>query len=349
MVENPRIATQPHLGRPEDLYKPSSKMQGYMAVAKVLVVHHKLQTADVQIINTSDIFSCPASSEGKHSPKISTPNSGFDPIFMTSWGTIEPMTEGQLVLLAFLDSTGTKPVIIGTLHDTEETFKNTLTSIYPLNEHDANDMAEALKYLKVFPCQSYHKVDGHGGIEHSHSSKTFLKMDSDVYNTISDTHGGYDHKNLSELDQVIKRVREGRTEASMFPLNILFCHRSNFEDSFTTWTKFFLDKFGMARLTRDNNDGTLSYYEVAPGGSLKSRRQIDSDIHGLGENYSESIINSDGSISVVRNIQGELSEYNISVSGELSMVHPTGSFIKLDNNGDILIKSARYVKINEGM
>ena len=348
MVEEPKIVTQPHLGRAEDSYKPGSKMQGYMAIAKILNVHHKHCTADVQIVNTSDVFSCPTSLEGKYSPKILSSSGGFSVKTMTSWGTTEPIMEGQLVLLAFLDAARTKPIILGVLPDTEDSFKNILTTIYPLNQDNPQDKAEALKYLKVFPCQSYDKVDGDGGVEHSHSSKTFFKMGYDPYDVITDSHNGYDHKDLSELDQLIGKVREGRDEPSTFPLNILFCHRSNFDDAVSTCTKLFIGKTGMPRITRDNNDGTLSYQEISPEGKLISRRQIDSNTHGLGADYSESIIDIDGSISVIRHTSKGDSSYLISSSGEISINHNTGSFIRFDENGDIIIKASGRVHTIDG-
>ncbi|MDP4224909.1 MAG: hypothetical protein Q8910_00870 [Bacteroidota bacterium] len=346
MVEGPSIVTQPHLGKRKEVYKPESNMQGYMAIARVLRIHHKNSTADVQIINTGDVFSCGTDKQGKYAPLICTTDAGYDKTSMTSWGTIEPIIEGQLVVLAFLDHSKSKPIILASVHDTENIIKNVLPSLYPLDTTESTQRKEARKHLKVFPSQLYHRVDGDGGVEISHPSKTFLKMDTDPYNVIDDSHDGFDHERLSEMDPVTSQVRCGKTEETSFPLNILFSHRTSSVDEDTTWTKAFLSKDGMLRLTRDNRDGKLSYFEVGKSGGMKMRRQMDSATHNSGNLISEVKVNEDGSCTM--SVTSPMGSSSINVTNNsMSLNHPTGSYISMDKDGNIMIHSKRHIIMTE--
>ncbi len=53
--------------------------------------------------------------------------------------------------------------MIGSFHNTWQMEMNILTDTYPLNvANDFDAVREGNKYLRVFPSQLYHKVDGMG-------------------------------------------------------------------------------------------------------------------------------------------------------------------------------------------
>lgn len=339
---------QPHLGTKIDRnYKPHDNMGGYMALARIIKVHHKNNTADVEVVKDGEIISSSEVKEGKYSARIATATASFNKDLMSSSGVVEPMQEGQYVILAFLDGLRNQPIIISSFHDTWTPERNVLTDQYPLKpEKHIDDYREALKYLRVFPSQMFHHVDGIGGMEFSHPSKTFMKMDADLYSEMSDSHEGFDHENLSVKDPRTQQTRSGNTEESSFPVNMLFAHRSSFDPKETTWTKFFLGAGGMFRTTRDNHDGTLTYTEFSEEGDFTIRRQTDSHDHGTESNYSELKFSKDGSFEVTVDDGEGASTISLNKDRKLLLKQGEGTFIEMDNeNGDINLEARGDVNI----
>lgn len=322
-AKQPNIVTQPHLGVTSPNTQPHLDMN-MLAWAKVTRVHHKHSTADVEVINTRDVISSDPAVEGKFAARISTVSAHYDNELMLSSGVIEPIQEGSIVLLAFLDGNKSRPVILGSFHYPDSVDKNVLPNQYPIHENTSlEERKEALKYLRVFPSQLYHRVDGEGGVEVSHPSKTFLKVDVDAYEDISDSHDGFDHEDLVEKDPHTYDTRSGHTEASVMPVKFLFVHRSSFMSNLTKWLKIFIDRTGLFRITKDNNDGKLSYVEMGDDGSITIRRQ-NSSSHG----------------------QGTASEITISSTNEVTINQDSGTYIEMSSNGDIKISAVGKLSAN---
>lgn len=334
-MDQPSIVTQPHLGRVKDNYKPHNSIGGYLALAIIIKVNHKYRTADVSIVNTRDVISSETNTEGKFGVKISTSHASFDEALLCSSGVIEPMQEGDLVLLAFMDNSKSKPIILCSFPNTDSVNSNILPPIYPINpDNSLSERKEALKYLKVYPSQLYQRVDGEGGMETSYPSRTFLKVDSDRGNVITDN--TFDHGDLQEKDPRTNTTRSGVTEESVFPVKVLFVHRSNYNDSTTTWSKFFIDRTGLIRVSRNNRDGKLTYNEIKEDGRYTIRRQLDSNIANTGTNNTEFIMGVDGSTRLTRNIGSSKTEVYIDASGKLH----------ISSNQDISIEGNLVINSN---
>ena len=272
------IVVQSGLGRIGQNYKNSRDMKGKNYLAKVTKVHHKSNTLEVVLIKSMSKLTSAIENEGNLGVRITVPSGHFDAIKQTSSGVVEPIQVDQLVVIGFLDNVGTSPVMLGCFHDTTYYKNNILTEKYPLDiDNNFEDLREGLKYLRVTPSQMYHRIDGIGGIEVSLPSTTFLKVDIDTEDVITDEHSGFDHQDLKEKDPYRQyTTRKGVTEEAQLPVSMLFVHRSSFYDEFTTWTKMFLNREGMLRLSRDNNDDTLTFWELGTEGGFTHRRQLDS-------------------------------------------------------------------------
>lgn len=272
------IVPQSNLGRLAHNYKNSKDMKGKNFLAKVTKVHHKSNTVEVVLIKSMTKLTSAMENEGNLGVRVAVSTAHFDSNKQTSSGVVEPIQVDQLVVVGFLDNVGTSPVMLGSFHDTTKYKNNPLTERYPLDiENNFEDLREGLKYLRVTPSQMYHRIDGIGGMELSFPSTTFLKVDIDEEDVMTDEHSGFDHEDLSEKDPHRQyTTRKGVTEESQLPVSLLFVHRSSFYEEFTTWTKLFVNKEGMVRLSRDNNDDTLTYLEVDPEGGFTHRRQLDS-------------------------------------------------------------------------
>lgn len=411
----PPIVSQPHLGREFTNYKPQENIGGYLALGKVLEVHHKNGTVDIEIVGTGDVIMSSDTNEGRFGARMATNSAHFNSENLTSSGTSNPVQKGQLVILAFLDGMKHEPIIIGTLHNTWENTNNVLSNKYPLQVDDnRRDYREAMKTLNVHPSQFYTKVDGDANVEVSHPCGTFFSMGSDV---LDDKAGGYSHDNLSEQDPIRGGTRRGLNDATKRPVNVLFNHQSYTVsyDSPTAHTKVFIDALGTMRLSRDVSDGALSYWELERTGKFGFRRQTDSSVRAQGQDYTEMSVGTDGafslsqqkvlnkgkddqsltasslsvsvtgaitatkstplpnkgsedknntskkptstatvnigddcSINLTRVGEGGSSSMHIASDNSVTFSHQSGSYIKLDSNGDIHIKAAGKIKLNEG-
>lgn len=335
MSTTPSVRLQPHLGRVSINYKNGMNLNGLMTLARVTNVHQKSGTADVVTVQGGNIFSSSASNEGAYAARILTSYSDYDSTRKKYWGEMNPIGIGTLVLIGFMDNKRTQPVILGTFHYPDNN-DNVLPSVYPLSEQTPGlNRQEAYKTLHVYPSQAYSKIDGESNVEFSHASKSFLAMYNtafDVNNQLNDTHGGFDHANLSEKDKVSGSTLETDFENAQSPTKLLYVHRTNFSDLQTTWIKLFLDATGMFRLSRDNNDGTLSYREIDPNGTQTDRVQVDSNQFGSGQNYIEVVKGNDGSININRGSTNGISTISIDKNGIITLVHSSGSFIQLDED-----------------
>lgn len=332
---------QPHLGGGfKTNNKPYNNVGGYLAIAKVTKVHHKQGTVDLEIVrdHSGHTSSPTMDTQGKFGARVSTVSAHWNEKLMSSSGVVEPIQEDQLVILAFLDSYKSQPIVLGSFHQTWKTFQNVMTKDYPLLTNKfLDDYREALKYLRVAPSQMYHKIDGIGAIEYSLPSKTFMKIDPDFEEVMDDSHGGFDHKDLSEKDPVTHETRHGKTEETLHPVKILFDHRSLYQDEDSRHTKFYINKDGGFRVTRDCNNGTLTYSEFNEEGYYKLRRQLGSSDHDADKNFVEINITEEGTIQIQKNVEGEVSSIELDSNNDISVTHYKGSRIKMDST-DISVK-----------
>lgn len=418
---------QPHLGEFNRNYKPENTMGGYLTLAKVINVHHKNGTVDLEIIRTGDIIKSDRTNEGRFGAVVGTSSAHYNKKLGISSGTSEPLQKGQLVVVGFLDGMKDQPVVLCSFHDVWETNRNINTNNYPLQPKSyVKDFKEASKWLKVFPSQAYMKVDGMGGIEMSHPAGTFIKADADPYNLMDDRHGGFNYENLSEKNAKGTTLK-GTSHATLVPPKFLFTHTTHkgaYESNTHSWTKWFVDTDGLLRISRDDNDGKLTYLQMDSKGSVNLRRQINSNKVNDGNLYSELkmkddcsffftqdrsgtpiaeytptvtstsesneplprinpntddpvntgkrtnlMVDKDGNttllivqdtkhISINMTNKGELkitskrgdqtSTFTIDEANSISMNHYTGSYIKLDSSGDIIIEAKNKIRMNQG-
>lgn len=349
MVDMPRINLQPHLGEQYANRDYNKSMSIYLA--KILKVHHKHNTADVQLVYSRNVISSSPSTEGKYSARITVPSAHFDEETLTSSGVVEPMQEGQLVMVAFLGEGQGNPVILGSFHDTFRPDNNILPKIYPVDPRNSmEEFREHLKYLRVHPSQFYQKIDGIGSMEMSHPSGTFLKIDPDFYEEINDSHKKFDHKHLSEKDPHTGQTRSARSEETALPVKVLLSHKSSnigsgeevVDDA--SWTKLFIDSDGMLRITRDRNDGSLAYFQISEKGGFTLRKQHDSDQHGEGSSYSQIEVGDKGNVSLSKRTEKGEGTIGITENDELIVQNHTGSGMTIDDQ-DNMVLTAKTMRL----
>jgi hypothetical protein len=318
---------QSNLGSVAEDFRKDLKMGGQLMLGKVLKIHPKYNTADILIVKTNDTLLGSEHNEGKFACKIAVNNAGYNPDTRKSYGVIEPLCEGDLVLVDFIDGYKTQPVIRGSLHKTMSEPENILST---KSYYQKNDTREKHKYLRVFPSQNYVRVDGEGCSEFTLNNKCFLKIDS---NELSDDHRGTDFKDLLEKDKI---TGDTLSLQESLAKNLLAVFRDSFNDDDTTWTKFYVDKSGLIRFTRDNNDGTLTFLEIDKDGSFRIKRQQDNSHRDVSDVYSEILMKNTGDI-------------NINLKNKCSISLTPDGDIDITSNKTINVHSSKQVNVTSGV
>lgn len=299
-------------------------MFGVLMVGKVTRVHHKSGTADIVIVDTGDTFKSTPNNEGRYAARFLQGFSGYNEVTKKPWGLIEPIGEGTLVVVTFLNGIKQRPIILGTLPRMlpEE---NVYVEDYPLMENISGYNArEALKRLMVYPSGLYEKVDGEGNVEKTYPGYSFLVNYSgltDFDDQINDNHNGYGYEDLTEKDKdTLYTIAPPEGSSTTDNGKVLYSHRTVI-DGQETFIKVYLSDEGEIRISRDNNDGALSYIELATKGDISLVRQKDSPHRNLATDLSKVEIKADGEIHM-RNGIAEFSlghDLNVRVPGRINM------------------------------
>jgi len=289
-------------------------MNGMITLGKILKVHHKNHTADVQLIGTSDIISGSEATQGINACRIMERHAGWDSFFKVSYGNITPVQEGEIVAVGFLDNLKSKPIILGSFFDTDNS-KNPLPVDYPLF---GADEVERYEHLFMDRLQDYSYLSGTGEFEMVHHSRAYITSSEKA---LDDSRDGFNYNSLKIKSKNTKST-VGLTEnqREFKPLDILVSLCDKINDVTSGLLRLFVSaKTGSFRITKDTNSNKLSMIEMQSDGTMRVKQQLDTYKRDKSTNYSEVRMNPDGGISVVRNLNGSVSSFQIGQDGSLTI------------------------------
>lgn len=346
---------QSSLGGKKFIERNDRKMNGYLAVAKVIEVYPEYNTVDVQIVNTMETVSGSSVNGGRFSCKVAASNAHYDGYTGTAWGTVEPIFKDDLVILAFLEGMKDQPVILKSIHRMDP-YENILPSgpSSPGGTVTNPSAAEHLKFLKVFPGQNYVKVDGAGNLELTMTDLSFLK----VGQSLDDSDDGTEYQDLSEkgfdgntlqmvvtTDTGVVNSELGIKEVCKPQINFqgaknldyLWVHSSEVtqgELKFRRFTKFFLEKLGGIRISRNNKDGKISFVTLSNTGAMTVNRSLDTVEFAGSDNYSAASLSEAGDLSVSRKNGSRETKFVITETGDFSIqrLQTDGLIAKIESN-----------------
>lgn len=266
---------------------------GYLALGKVLRVHPKRYTADVQIYGTNDVVTSAKDQEGRHACRIGVGNAGYDETYKKAYGEIIPIQKGSIVLVGFLKNSKEKPVILRVFHNIaeelgESNYKNILNAAYSSDTDD-----EILRYLNISNIQDFVTVDSEGNFEIASHTKSFFvgkerAMDDECFD--------FEDLEIKNPDQTTRSVDERYSK----PKKYMAVFRDNFKDNLTNWLKIIVDatktSFRLAKLQQSEDKST--YLEIDQNGALRLRRQLDTKSFGEGKEYADFSIDETGKIEL---------------------------------------------------
>lgn len=336
------IRFQAGLGRvvqDSSIYRKDTKMYE-ITLARVTKVNHMNGTCDV-ITMDGTVIAGSIDAKGGGGVRITQSYGGYDESTGAKWGQIKPLAIGTWIVIGFLDSQKTNPVMLATLPNSSYSF-NSQTSLIE-NKAGWNRM-EALKTLDVHPDMSYNKIDGEGNREITFANKSFFKTFNktvDPDDTFTDSHMNFDFNDLSEIDETGYPI-QSKFDESKTPNKMLFVHRTDFDDEKTTWTKFYLGMDGLFRLTRDNNNKTLSFMEYSKDGSFKVKRILDSSYDEDGKQYSQFVIDKNGEIVLSKVDNDKATHMGVSQDNIAYIESGDGSYIRLGDRIEIEATDGLY-------
>lgn len=266
---------------------------GYLAFGKVIDIHHKRHSADVQLLHSNDIVMSSTNLEGRFSCKIGVENAGFNEDLKRPYGKIIPLQKGNIVLVGFLTNSLENPVIISVFHDVNEDIGvsndlNILTSTYPLT-----DTEEIYRYTNINRLQDFITISGSSNVEIANHHKSFIIGTDKSINPYT-----FDYEDLSIKGKDTKTINAG--ESNFKNLNWLIVIRDKFRDNLTNYLKVFIDtlnlSFKLIKIQRSINKSTS--LEITQDGGIIIRRD-QNDTQPSNSNYSKIEIQENGNINLV--------------------------------------------------
>ena len=262
---------------------------GYLALGKVIRVHPKRYTADVQILKASNTIMSAKDQEGRHACRIGVSNAGYSEKYKKPYGEIVPIQKGSIVLVGFLKNSKEKPVILRVFHDIgeelgESNYKNILNSAYSSESDDSID-----KYVNITPIQDFLMIDDEGNFELGSHTKSFIVGKERAMDDES-----FDFEDLQTKTSAQETV--GVDEKYTTPKKYMAVFRDKFSDSLTNWLKIIVDaaktSFRLVKLQQAENKST--YIEIDQDGAIRLRRQLDTKSFEGSKEFSEICIGADG-------------------------------------------------------
>lgn len=305
---------------------------GTLAFGKVIKLHPKRYTADVQMYNSNDLLTSSSSIEGKYACRIGVGNAGYDKVLKKPYGEIIPIQVGSIVLVGFLKNTKEKPVILRVFHDiTEDVGVNNSNNILPAQVL-VTDETDLYRYLNITRIQDFMTMSGDGNIEVASHTKSFLVG---INNKEIDEEN-FDFENLSVKD--VNKITVNSGEGNSKPMKWLAVFRDNFVDNLSNWLRIIVDaskmSFKLAKQQRSENK--LSLFEIDQEGSIRLRRQQDTvDFEGS-EKFTEVEVSANGSVSIKK------------VGDKVTTILVTDAGVSVTTDGNINLDSKQSINLKVG-
>lgn len=280
------------------LYREDTNINKIL-LAKVTNVNYRYNTVDVQAIETGMAIN-KSGQEGRYSAKLPVQFGGRTQDGKP-FGQITPIEVGSLVLIGFINSQKTKPIVISVYNDSDETHDLARAPFSRVDERDEDLKQQANHQFTVYPSLTYEDIDGNGNRTVSFTGKSFITIDGDSIEDMSgvtDDGDGYGYEDLDSSYYYSGELIEPKS--GMAP-TILFKHvgdRYNesgevIEDKHALM--MFIKPDGTYRTSIVNKDEDWkTYLELDAEGEYTIRRQQDNKGVGKGDQYHEFKVGKEG-------------------------------------------------------
>lgn len=269
------------------------KSFSHLALGQVTKVNYQYNTVDFTTLSDSASFTSQGSSDGSGSAQIPV-DFGGKLSDGRVFGHYRMITVGTLVVVGFLDSQKSQPIVIGVYVANDVSNLLARTAFTSADDSDETVQKDLWQDFFLYPSMTYFNIDGHGNIERTFSGHTFL------YVTDADQEEAYVTDNGFEYDMLpSSRYSNGELIEPVSPdaPSILFKHGSI--DSNHNLVFYISPKSLMRLSAQDAGLEQLSSFELDEDGNFRLRRQFDSsDPNDAASHYLEMALLAEGSFEV---------------------------------------------------
>lgn len=343
------IRLQANLGAVQQRMRNDLNYSGLISIARVTKVNHKNHTVDVVFTRTGDAISSSEDTEGVNACRILESEAGYDEDNKVYYGNITPLKIGDLVVIAYVDQYKHQPIVLGKIHDTTDELKNPFPREYPISVEDEKTYYQRLHIGRL---QGYYYVNGMGEFEASHHSKAFA---IGRYTEIDDSRNGFNYSDMEYKSKITKKPLESPMgKENFFPLNFLFSLQDKFDGVCNYLKVWISSKTSSFRISRDTTDQKLSFFEMDDTGTIRLKRQADSNIRNSGSQYSEVLLKQDGTFQITKSAGGTKAVISMDAAGNIQIetqgiVSVNGkNGVQVQSNSPVTVSSSNSVNVNGG-
>ena len=219
-----------------------------------------------------------------------------------SYGEVEPIVVGDIILVGYVDSSNTNPIVIGRYPDSAIAKEVTAQRSPSYAPDDVDTYAQSHRKLTVYPDQTYSLHDGSGRMELTFSGNSFVLVNQETNVSSHATDDGDMPVNETNLAGHFDGAWEERTPLDRHAPEIVLRHNGTLDkdgnkDQHELY--LYINQDGTYRTSIMNDDQDWrAYFEMTPDGKIRLRRQEDSKIFNSGSKSSELLIDENGYVTV---------------------------------------------------
>lgn len=240
---------------------------GQLIIAKVKRVNNKTHTADVILEQGSFIGPAEKGDEETVSCMRLENSQGWHEDLNLAYGRVTPLHEGQLVVVAHIDSMKKKPIIIGSLAPVDSSLTN-----HPTVMADGELEDEKEEIYDVSQLQEYNYITAHGDFEKVKANGSFITGRREKMSDHREN--GFLYNDLTIKNKwTYKTIRALKKIFEYKPFNYLIKTQNTYDDTVdTVYNRFFHDsELGVTRVSRDGKK-ELFYIELDNEFSIMQQR-----------------------------------------------------------------------------
>lgn len=240
---------------------------GQLIIAKVKRVNNKTHTADVILEQGSFIGPAEKGDEETVSCMRLENSQGWHEELGLAYGRVTPLHEGQLVVVAHIDSMKKKPIIIGSLAPVDSSLTN-----HPTVMADGELEDEKEEIYDVSQLQEYNYTTAHGDFEKVKANGSFITGRREKMSDHRENGFSYDDLTIKNK-WTYKTIRALKKMFKYKPFNYLIKTQNTYDDTNqTVYNRFYHDsELGVTRVSRDG-EKELFYIELDEEFSIMQQR-----------------------------------------------------------------------------
>lgn len=243
---------------------------GVLSLGKVKKIYEKTNSVDVLML-TNNYLGDNKEDDGIVSCYRLESYCGYDEDLKVSYGKINPIHEGSLVVVGYIDGMKGQPILLGTLpYDLDDKKLNT-----PIENANGEDILDTEESLEVSRLQDYNYYNRFHEHERASNNRSFFVARKEKVSDYRESQLRYE--DLSIKNKMTRDTLGLKEEQYDFkPFNYLISTKNKYSNKGAIFNRFYHDaEKGITRFSKDSDERTF-YVEVDSNDNFTIRMQKDS-------------------------------------------------------------------------